>query len=328
MSANAGLVIDQPLIVLTAVVGLMAIKAAVLFFVGKLSGLSPQSARNLAVALAQGGEFAFVLFAVAAGSRIMERELAELLVIVVTLSMAATPLALVLNDALTRRLERSKPQRPFDRIDEGESKVIIAGFGRVGQIVGRILFVRKIPFTALDISADQVETVRRFGSKVYYGDASRLELLHAARADKAELFVLAIDDVPKSLRTAELVRTHFPHLKIYARARDRFHAYRLMDIGCRLIMRETLLSSLEIAEAVLRDLGLPGWVAQHTVAMFRSHDEKTLERQHAVYHDETQLIQTSKQAAQELAQLFESDREDRDLSALGSSAPFSPSDVR
>ena len=328
MSVDLGLIESKPLVICGAVIGLMAAKAGVLFVVGKLSGHSTESARNLAAALSQGGEFAFVLFGVAAGHRIMEQPLVDLLVVVVTLSMAATPLALVLNDALSRWLAKPKADETFDTIDDDNSQVIIAGFGRVGQIVGRILVLKKIPFTALDASPEQVESVRRFGSKVYFGDASRLDLLTAAKTDKAKLFVLAIDNVESSIRTAEMVRRHFPEVKIYARARNRFHAHRLMDLGVDLIERETLLSSLDLAEQVLKALGITGWEAQETVARFKLHDEKTLIRQYAVYHDESQLIQTSKQAAQELQGLLESDTQESSTELLGDRPVFSPSDVR
>ena len=240
MSVDLGLIASKPFVVIGAVIGLMATKAAILFVIGKLSGHSTESARNLAAALSQGGEFAFVLFGVAAGHKIMDQSLVDLLVVVVTLSMAATPVALALNDALSRWLAKPKTDETFDTIDEDNSQVIIAGFGRVGQIVARVLVLKKIPFTALDASPEQVETVRRFGSKVYFGDASRLDLLTAAKTDKAKLFVLAIDDVESSIRTAEMVSRHFPDVKIYARARNRFHAHRLMDLGVELIERETV----------------------------------------------------------------------------------------
>ena len=328
MSVDLGLITSKPFVVVSAVIGLMAAKAGVLFVIGKLSGHSTQSARNLAAALSQGGEFAFVLFGVAAGYRIMEQSLVDLLVVVVTLSMAATPLALVLNDALSRWLTKPKTDEAFDTIDEDNSQVIIAGFGRVGQIVGRILVMKKIPFTALDASPEQVESVRRFGSKVYFGDASRLDLLTAAKTDQAKVFVLAIDNVESSIRTAETVKRQFPNVKIYARARNRFHAHRLMDLGVELIERETLLSSLDLAEQVLKALGVTGWAAQETVARFKVHDERTLIRQYAVYHDESQLIQTSKQAAQELQGLLESDTQEASTELLGDRPVFSPSDVR
>jgi glutathione-regulated potassium-efflux system ancillary protein KefC/glutathione-regulated potassium-efflux system protein KefB len=327
MSVDLGVIAREPLTIVAAVAGLMLMKAAIVFAIAKLAGHAAESARSLAAALSQGGEFAFVLFSLAAGYRIMDAQLVDQLVVVVTLSMAATPFALAFNDAHSRKLRTPRAEEQFDNIEAGDSKVIIAGFGRVGQIVGRILYVKKIPFTALDRSPEQVESVRRFGSKVYYGDASRLDLLRAARADRAKLFVLAIDDVEASIQTAETVRRHFPQLKIYARARNRFHAYRLMDVGCELIERETYRSSLHLAEEVLTTLGVTEWDAQLTVARFQAHDQRTLARQHAVYHDETQLRQTVIDAAKELEGLFEQDRED--AAQLNADQPvFSPSDIR
>jgi glutathione-regulated potassium-efflux system ancillary protein KefC/glutathione-regulated potassium-efflux system protein KefB len=231
------------------------------------------------------------------------------LTIAVIISMALTPLAMTIEGALARR-NRQKPEKQFDEIKSAGNRVIIAGFGRVGQIVARTLTARGIGFTALDISSEQIEVVRRFGnSKAYYGDASRLDMLHAAKAGEAGIFVLAIDEIEASVRTAEMVKKHFPKLKILARARNRFHAYRLMDLGVDYIIRETLVSALELSEQVLLSTGISAPEAKSTIATFRAHDERTLTRQYAVYHDETQLIQTSRQAAQELQGIFESDRD-------------------
>jgi monovalent cation:proton antiporter-2 (CPA2) family protein len=307
MSANLGLVASQPFAILTAVIIVMAIKSAAVFVLGKLSGYSNDSARNLAVALSQGGEFAFVLFGVAAALQIMDKTVADVLIVVVTLSMAFTPAFFSINEAIEKRWLRSSKPTDFDKIDAGENRVIIAGFGRVGQIVGRILRLRKIGFTALEMSQEQVDVVRRFGSKVYYGDASRMDLLRAAKADKAEIFVLAIDDVASSLKTAATVKKHFPNLAIYARARNRFHAYQLMDIGVDGLIRETLLSSLDLARQVLHGLGIEEEKAHGTIETFKVHDEKTLLAQHSVHHDEIKLIQTAKEAAHELQALFEAD---------------------
>lgn len=305
MSVDLTLVASSPVQIVLAVAGLMAAKALVLFGVGRLSRHDMDASRSLAAALSQGGEFAFVLFNIAAGKAILDARTADFLVVVVSLSMAATPLVMALNDRLCAR--RRVAPRPFDDIDEDANPVVIAGFGRVGQIVGRLLRIKGIRFTALDISAEQVDTVRRFGNKVYFGDASRLDLLTAARVGEARVFVLAIDDVEASLRTAETVRRHFPHTRVVARARNRFHAYRLMDLGVELIERETLLSSLEMGRQVLTALGLAEDTVRASVARFREHDLQTLRRQHAVYHDESQLIQTSKEAAAELEGLFETD---------------------
>jgi monovalent cation:proton antiporter-2 (CPA2) family protein len=330
MSADLGLVATYPLLIVGATIGLMAIKAAVLLAVGRISGHNWASSRGLAVALCQGGEFAFVLFSLATENGIMGRTLSDALVIVVTISMALTPLAFAFNDVLLAKWLKKPAEEKFDEIVESGNRVIIAGFGRVGQISGRLLRARKISFTALDKSSEQVATVRRFGSLAYYGDASRLDMLRAAGAETAEILVLAIDDVEASLRTVETVKKHFPRLKIFARARNRFHAYRLMDLGVDYLMRETLLSSLELGRDVLIELGVPAWDARDTVDTFQRHDERLLERQHAVYHDETRLIQTSNEAAQELEQLFESDIEPDDGGepAKERKPVFSPGDVR
>lgn len=329
MSADLGLIVSHPFAIVGATATLMTVKAVILLGIGRFSGHSWASSRGLAVALCQGGEFAFVLFGLAADSGIMGRTLTDSLVIVVTLSMALTPLAFVLNDVVIARWLRKPVEEKFDEIDAGENRVIIAGFGRVGQIVGRLLRAKRIPFTALDRSAEQVETVRRFGSRAYYGDASRFDMLLAAKADRAEILVLAIDDVESSLRTAETARKHFPNLRIYARARNRFHAYRLMDIGVDYLIRETYGSSLELTQQVLRGLNLTEWEAQDAVATFRRHDEQFLARQHAVYHDETQLIQSSKEAVQELESLLQSDAESDNGKSSRKGAPlFSPSDIR
>lgn len=310
MSADLGLLVSHPLALLAGTAALMAIKSVILLGIGRISGCTPESSRGLAIALCQGGEFAFVLFGVAAANGILDRTLTDALVLVVTASMALTPLAFIVNDALAARWRKHAGDE-YDQIDADENKVIIAGFGRVGQIVGRILRAKKIPFTALDKSAEQINTVRRFGSRAYYGDASRLDLLHAAKAEKAQIFVLAIDDVEASLRTAQTVKKHFPNLRIYARARNRFHAYRLMDVGVDYLVRETFLSSLDLVQDVLRGLGVAEREARESVATFRQYDEHFLERQHAVYHDESQLIQSNKEAMKELEGLLQSDTEDR-----------------
>jgi monovalent cation:proton antiporter-2 (CPA2) family protein len=325
MSVDLGLIGSEPARIVAIVVGLMLIKAVVLFTVARIAGQSGETARSLAATLSQGGEFAFVLFAIAVDGGIIGRELADSLVIAVTISMALTPLTMAIDDALRRRYT-AKAEEAFEEIEPGDASIIIAGFGRVGQIVARTLAVRGLHFTALDISSDQIEVVRRFGNnKAYYGDASRLDMLRAAKAQNAEILVLAIDDIEASVRTAETVKKHFPNLKIYARARNRFHAYRLMDIGVDYLIRETLGSALELAENVLLQTGVASWDARDTISTFRAHDERTMVRQHAVYHDESQLIQTSREAARELQDIFESDRESQ---RSGPGSIFSPEDVR
>ncbi|HEY7638858.1 MAG TPA: monovalent cation:proton antiporter-2 (CPA2) family protein [Steroidobacteraceae bacterium] len=309
MAANLGLLIEQPGRIAAFVTGLLAVKFALLWALARLTRHSAESARGMAFALPQAGEFGFVLFSLAVTYRVMDPSLAELLVIVVTISMIVSPLLMSLHtNVIEPRL--SKPQtREFDRVEAQDSRVIIAGFGRVGQIVGRVLRMRHIAFTALEASVAQVDFVRRFGNKIYYGDASRLEVLQAAGAARAEVFVLAIEDIDASVRTAELVRRHFPNLKVLARARNRQHALRLMDIGVKYFIRETYLSSLDLAQHTLEALGLARADAVESIRRFDVHDKKQLQVQRTIRDDEQKLIQSAQQAARELEQLFESDKE-------------------
>jgi glutathione-regulated potassium-efflux system protein KefB len=203
----------------------------------------------------------------------------------------------------------NKDKRAFDEVhaDDHENPVVIAGFGRFGQIIARVLRMHKIRFTALEGDARQVDFVRRFGNNIYYGNPSNIEMLRAAKLDKAKVFILAIDDVNDSIRTAMQVRHYYPHLTILARARDRRHAYQLMDIGVKVITRELYASSLEIAEKTLIEIGLMPERARQSVATFRMYDEQLLVRQQAFYQDEASLIASNKEAMIDLEELFESD---------------------
>ncbi|MCG8696215.1 MAG: monovalent cation:proton antiporter-2 (CPA2) family protein [Minwuiales bacterium] len=307
MSVNVGLIVAQPLAVVGLVLGLLAIKGAVLFGIARASGLNNASARKLAVVLPQGGEFAFVLFAVAVTAGTIAQNVSDLLIVVVSLTMAATPLAVALNDTIEKRTAGKSDEPTYEKPAPEENQVIIAGFGRFGQIAGRILRAKKIPFTALEISAEQVDFVKRFGNKVYYGDASRLDLLRAAKADQAVAFVLAIDDVEASLRTAETVKRHFPNLTIYARARNRQHAHRLIDLDVKIIRRETFHSSLELTREVLKGLGFTDSDATRSIETFRDHDVRRLHEQYPLRSDEEKMIIHARQTAEELEQLFEED---------------------
>jgi monovalent cation:proton antiporter-2 (CPA2) family protein len=307
MSANLGVLLESPLTVLALTLGYLLFKFAAIFVAARLTRHDTATAWRLGVALAGGGEFAFVLFALAAGNGLLSRPTADLLVIVVTLSLVAAPLLIAAADALAGRLRPAAAAPEFDDIVSEEPRVLIAGFGRFGQIVARVLRARRIRFTALEVSQTQVDFVRRFGNKLYYGDASRLEMLRAAGAEHAELLVLAIDDVEASVRTAEMARRHFPALRILARARNRQHAFRLLDAGVTQIWRETFASSLEVAEAALVALGTSREASAEQVRRFREHDEATLAVQASVQDDETKLIATARASAQQLESLFEAD---------------------
>jgi glutathione-regulated potassium-efflux system ancillary protein KefC/glutathione-regulated potassium-efflux system protein KefB len=306
MSANLGLLLSQPVKLLGLTVGLMAIKLLAVTLLGAVTNHKGSVAWRLGLTLPAGGEFAFVLFTLATRQQLLDAETADLLVLAVTLSMMLGPIILLVQEAVASRW-LADPVAPFDEFDERDIPVIIAGFGRFGQIVARILRLRRVPFTALDSNQTHVDFVRKFGNKVYYGDASRLDLLRAAGAETAKIFVLAIDDVDASVRTAELVRTQFPKLKIFARARNRQHAFALMDAGVSNIIRETYLSSLDLAASVLQGLGETQASARNVVKRFRQHDEETLQRQYEVKEDETKFRATSREAAQQLEKLFETD---------------------
>jgi glutathione-regulated potassium-efflux system ancillary protein KefC/glutathione-regulated potassium-efflux system protein KefB len=306
MAANLGLLRSEPLTLLALTGGFLTIKIVAVAALGRPGSGRGESAWKLAFTLPSGGEFAFVLFTLAARQSLLDAASADLLILAVTLSMMLGPLLLIGQEAVS---ERASPvhEAPYDEIDERDSQVIIAGFGRFGQIVGRILRVKHLPFTALDSSQTHVDFVRRFGGKVYYGDASRLDLLRAAGAATARILVLALDDVEASVRTAVLVREQFPNLKVFARARNRQHAFSLMDAGVGVVVRETYVSSLEMAGRVLEALGETPARAREAVRRFRQHDEATLDAQYQVKEDETKFLATSRAAAQQLEKLFESD---------------------
>jgi monovalent cation:proton antiporter-2 (CPA2) family protein len=307
MSANLGLLAAHPGSVLALAVLLMAVKYGLVYGMARMIGTPPDSAMRLGTSLAQGGEFAFVMFSAAGALGVIGAADAQSLVLIVTVSMLLAPLAFALQDRVIDPWLARRAAPEFDVLDNAANPVIIAGYGRVGQIVSRLLRLNGISFTALESSYQQVDFVRRFGAKVYYGDASRLELLQAAKAAEAKLFVLAIDDVEASVRTAEVVRRHFPDLPIVARARNRVHYFRLRDLGVRNIFRETFPASLDMGRLALLRLGVGAAATESAVAFFRRHDEEQLEAQYAVHHDEAQLIQTSQQAAAQLQELFEID---------------------
>jgi monovalent cation:proton antiporter-2 (CPA2) family protein len=307
MSADFRVVLERPGAVVGLVLGLVGLKMVVLYGLGRLTRLPARSSLSLAIAISQGGEFAFVLFGIAAGAGVLSRPAVELLVVVVTLSMCVTPLLFLARDAWLRRLERSGEAREFDTIEDDDSRVIIAGFGRFGQIVGRVLSVKRIRFTALDASPAQVDFVRRFGNRIYYGDPSRVDLLRAARADKAEIFVLAIDDMEASLRTLETVKHHFPHLRIVARARNRPHAYALLGAGVDQVIRETFHGSLEAARITLEELGMPTTDASEVIWRFAEYDEERVRSMVHLRDDLDALMASAREYTAELERLFDAD---------------------
>jgi monovalent cation:proton antiporter-2 (CPA2) family protein len=310
MSIDLSVLVAKPGELLAIIAGLLVLKAIILYLLGRWWGLNSDAARRLGLVLSQGGEFAFVLFAAGAVQGVIGQPMASLLTLAVTLSMAATPLLLLIDEAVSRAY---KPEPPEYEVPPGsERHVIIAGFGRFGQIVARVLRARHLPFTALDSNIEQVDFVKRFGAQIYYGDAGRLDILRAAGADKALAFVLAIDSVDGSVRVAEIVRRNFPDLPIYARARDRIHVHRLMDLGVTIIERETFLSALELTRKLLRGLGLGPAEAKRLLETFKRQDEKRLFDDYKYYTDLEKVRANALTAAVELEDLFARDVKELD----------------
>lgn len=307
MSLNLNLVLKEPGTVLGLALALVAVKAIILYGLGRAVGLDNRPARRLGLSLSQGGEFGFVLFAAGLGAGVLSRHTSDLLVAVVTLSMAATPLLLAL-DRLSARIRKSAAPA-YDNLPLRDEHVVIAGFGRFGQIVARVLRGKKIPFIALDISAEQVDLVKKFGSQAFFGDASRGDILEAAQTGKARAFVLAIDDVEASLRTAELVRRQYPHVPIFARARNRNHAHRLLDLGITSIQRETFLSAIETTRQLLVGLGYSERESERVTKTFKAHDQRRLMEDYTDYSDMEKMQAKARSDAATLERLFAEDRE-------------------
>lgn len=308
MSLKLSLLGQMPWTIFALVAALVAVKTAVLYALGRREGLPPGPSRRLGLSLSQGGEFAFVLFAAGAATGVIVPSDEQLLIVVVTLSMAVTPLALAVDRALAKRVPRPVPL--YETPPENDGHVIIAGFGRYGQIVARILRAKKIPFTALDINAEQVELVKQFGAEAFYGDASRLDVLQAANAADARALVLAIDDIDTSMRTVEVLKDRFPKLPVYARARNRNHAYRLLDQGVTAIQRETFHSALETTRQLLKGLGASEREADRTIKTFRTHDERRLSEDYKDYTDTEKLMAKARSDPETLARLFAEDAEE------------------
>jgi glutathione-regulated potassium-efflux system protein KefB len=309
MSIDLPLIAAQPGAIVLGTVALLATKSAILFAIGlRPARMSWREALQLAVVLALGGEFAFVVFSEAVKAGLMDPALQNRLIAIVGLSMVLTPLSLII---LTRFLQANPeptPSRAFDEIPDQQPRVILAGFGRFGQIVARILVAQKIPFVALETNAEHLDFMRRFGNKVYFGDASRPDLLRAAGAGHATLFINAIDGIEANLRVTRVVRRMYPTLKVFARAHDRRHAWQLMDLGAE-ATRETFASGLEMGRDVLIALGVPRDTATERVRVFREHDEALLLHQHLIYDDDDALLASARKARGELEQLFEADAE-------------------
>ncbi|RBP43908.1 Kef-type potassium/proton antiporter (CPA2 family) [Roseimicrobium gellanilyticum] len=315
-SIDFGLVGSQPMDIALWIAGMILLKGIVLFAVARFSGLCLPESLLMACALSQGGEFCFVLFSVAQSGGALPPELSSKLTAVVALSMAVTPILLLIYEKmLLPRLQKRENEREPDAIPESDNPVLIAGYGRFGHIVGRLLAVNRINATVLDLDSEQVDFLRRMGMKLFYGDASRLDLLHSAGASRAKLFILAIDDEEKSLKIIETVRHNFPHLTILARASGRIHAYEMVRRGAHYIYRETLGSSLDLGKEALRLMGIPAHEAHRAAKKFREFDERSIRNMADVWFehkDGDAYVNAARDQIAEMEKLFAVDAEVRE----------------
>lgn len=309
-----GLVKDNFLLVIALVLGLMCLKGLILYVLGKSFGLKGDQNMIFAVSLAQMGEFAFVLFSFAGQYALINAEDIDLLIAVVALSMALTPLFFVMNERLIlpKYFTKEKSNRRADEIHD-KNPVIIAGFGRYGNIVGRFLRANGVSATVLDNDSDRVELLRRFGYKVYYGDASRFDLMKAAGAETAKIIIIAMDTPQQCLEMVAMVKKNFPHLKILSRAYDRNDSFDLMESGVDYIYRETLDSSLRLGADALQMIGFRAYQTHRAARTFLKHDERVLADLIKHRHDSKSYISVAKEKITELEELILRDIKDEGI---------------
>ncbi len=311
-SINFTLLMQEPLVILSLVLALIMVKFTVLITLAKLFKLRASEQWTFTFALAQGGEFCFVLFSFTSQHQILPESITAPLVVVVALSMAFTPLLMIINERWVQPLFISinKSDKPADTIDDGITQVIIAGFGRFGQIVDRSLTLNGFTTTVLEHDAAQIENLRKFGHKVFYGDASRQELLHAAGASTAKMLVVAIDDHEKALEIVALCKKHFPHLKLFARAAGRIQAHEFHKIGVDVFVRETFHSALTLSEQVMTSLGLAEEDAQRAIHNFKVLDERHVRDIIKLEGDTKDYVSMTQKNKKELEQVLMSDQTD------------------
>jgi voltage-gated potassium channel Kch len=318
-SVDFGLILSNPSRIIALVGTLIAIKFGILLALGRIFGMGVDQNLLFAFSLAQGGEFAFVLFSFAAQNGVVDSTTTQTLVAVVAVSMAVTPLLMLFNEKLLqpRFGTREHRQRKPDAMEESKP-VIIAGFGRVGGIVGRLLRANGVGTTVLEFDSDHVDLLRKLGLEVYYGDASRLDLLRSAGADEADVILVALDDQARSISLIETVQKHFPNLTILARARGRVEAYEVLDKGIQNVYRETFDTSLQMGVDALRALGFRAHQAHRAAQKFRRHDEASLRELAALRDDRGKYLSAAREHIDSLEQTMLQDLTEEDnLKDLG-----------
>lgn len=303
--------INQPVMIFGIVALLVFSKAFILFILSQIFKMDKVASVLFTLALAQGGEFCFVLLGFAQQSNVLSVEIASPLVVAVALSMAVTPLLILIYDKILWPMfeHRLTEAANYDVIDDMQTPVILAGMGRFGQIAARVLKVKGYQVTILEYGAKQVELVRKYGAQAFYGAADRVDLLHSAGAEQAKLIVIAVDRHEVALKIIGLVKTHFPHLKIVARAAGRLEVHELEDAGADYVVRETFYSALVMAERCLVELGLPEKEAKRTVKIFKEHDEQQLKAMSELGGDEQNYISMAKKSVATLVELINADEQ-------------------
>tara|TARA_B100001063_G_scaffold28686_1_gene21986 strand:- start:475 stop:2274 length:1800 start_codon:yes stop_codon:yes gene_type:complete len=305
MAVNLGLLAESPFAILIAVCALVVLKGLVLYALARIFGTQTKARSRMAMILSQGGEFAFVIFTAASAQGILSGEQVSFLLVVVSLSMVTTPLMLKLQDRFfARQLNQISESAMSSDVVDRSPRVIIAGFGRFGQIIGRLMYANKIRITVLESDASQIHILRKFGYKVFYGDSTHLELLRAAGADRAEAIVLCTDSPDEIMKTVDLCKQHFPRLKILARARSRVEAYQLLNHGVSNYSRETFLGALDLGRQTLTELGMHPYKAKRAEAHFRKLDNGMLKELLPQHNEDAELAQRAKEARKELEEIF------------------------
>jgi len=317
-SVDFGLITSEPLTIAAVVTALVAVKLLVLLVLGRVFGMGSDQNLLFSFSLAQGGEFAFVLFSFASQNSVLATSTTQRLIAAVAISMAITPLLMLLNEKLLqpRFGTREQEARSPDVIEEN-NPVIIAGFGRVGGIVGRFLQANGVGTTVLEFDSDHVEVLRKLGRKVFYGDASRLDLLRAAGAEHAKVMLLAIDDHAKTMGVVETIRAEFPHLRLLVRAGDRLDAYELIEHGVEDVYRETFETSLRMGVDALKALDVRAHRAHRAAQRFRRHDEASLRELAGKQHDRAQYFTVAREQMQLLETTMLQDLEEQDTASDG-----------
>ncbi|AYO53049.1 monovalent cation:proton antiporter-2 (CPA2) family protein [Acinetobacter wuhouensis] len=307
MTTQISLIVDMPLFIVGGAIGLILIKMLVMTAIARFKKMSWSNSLMVATCLAQGGEFAFVVLNVAKSEKVLTDAIMEPITLVVTLSMVFTPVVFWIVSTWILPLLNKNTEPQYDEIPNDHPALIVAGFGRVGQIIARLARIRHFRFTAIDNNLQKIDFVRRYGGTLYYGDVTQPDLLRSAGIEQAKVFVLAIDDVEDSMNVARHILLNYPNLTLLVRARDRYHMHLLRDVGVKHIWRETYLTSLGMGYRALCELGVSKEDAYNSVELFRNYDEELLARQQRIFTDEQKVFESYRDFISELEHLFESD---------------------